>query len=145
MECCDHTDGKDKIPQTAPCPINGKSYGRVSPRTVLHQVRKPWARQLGDQAYYFCSDPDCDVVYFARDDTLIKRHELRQAVGQKSTAADRPLCYCFDISLQDLLPATGGDHGDCRAFVIRQTQGGNCDCEVRNPSGRCCLKEFPKG
>jgi hypothetical protein len=28
--------------------------------------------------------------------------------------------------------------------VIEQTRLHNCACDVRNPSGRCCLKDFPK-
>ena len=31
-----------------------------------------------------------------------------------------------------------------RAYIIRQTKRRTCACDVRNPSGQCCLKNFPR-
>jgi hypothetical protein len=42
------------------------------------------------------------VVYFGNDQQVFLRSEVRQTVGQKSTAPDKPVCYCFDILLTDL-------------------------------------------
>jgi hypothetical protein len=28
--------------------------------------------------------------------------------------------------------------------VMAQTKAGLCSCDTSNPSGRCCLKDFPK-
>jgi len=28
-------------------------------------------------------------------------------------------------------------------FVVEQTKADVCACDIRNPSGRCCLKDFP--
>jgi len=49
------------------------------------------------------------------------------------------LCYCFGVSSADFErnPAT-------RDFVMAQTKANLCSCETSNPSGRCCLKDFPK-
>jgi len=33
---------------------------------------------------------------------------------------------------------------DAKSFVIEKTKGHFCECEARNPSGKCCLKDFPK-
>lgn len=126
----------------AVCPLNGRSYREVSLRTVLHHVTEPWRRGLAGRRYYFCTDPDCEVVYFAADATLIRRNELRTVVGQKSTDPQRLICYCFGVTAADLLtPATGGH--DCRGYVVERTRCGDCDCAIRNPSGRCCLGDFP--
>jgi len=129
-------------PPRAACPANGKIYPQVSLRTVLHHVAKPWRRELTSHAYYFCDDPDCDVVYFGEDKRLLRRNSLRQPVGQKSRAADRHICYCFDIRMTDLL--TEDNKLKLRSFVLAQTKTSTCDCEIRNPSGRCCLKDFPR-
>ena len=32
-----------------------------------------------------------------------------------------------------------------KEFVMAQTKAQNCACEIRNPSGKCCLVDFPKG
>lgn len=136
--CCSnrHCDYPDKHVS----PLNGRVYSAVNRRTVLHQVKTPWARDIPEQGYYFCTDPDCEVVYFGEDDRLLRRNDLRTAVGQKSQAPDRLLCYCFDIRESD---ARSDRAGAVRQFVIEHTRDGSCDCAVRKPSGRCCLKEFP--
>jgi hypothetical protein len=92
------------------------------------------------QRYYFCTDPDCEVVYFGADDCILRCDDLRTGVGQKSRAPDRTLCYCFDIRATDVLLENAGL---TRQFVIDHTRDGSCDCAIRNPSGRCCLKDFP--
>ncbi len=140
-DCCAHSACDRTPPKTAVCSRNGRRYTGVALRTVLHHVRQPWARALTEQAYYFCDDPDCDVVYFGDDQSLLMRADLRHAVGQKSISPDKTLCYCFDIDTSSLL--TREEQVRARAFVIEQTRNANCDCEIRNPSGRCCLKNFP--
>lgn len=140
--CCTSSASDRTPPRNAVCPRNGNSYSAVDLRTVLHHVRTPWQSSLPAQAYYFCDDPACDVVYFGADRRLITRADLRTDVGQKSQADDRAICYCFDVKAADLRSAEG--RALTRAFVIDQTRQATCDCEVLNPSGRCCLKDFPK-
>ena len=125
--------------KTAACPVNGKAYREVGRQTVLHHTRKPWARNLPEQRYFFCTDTRCEVVYFGEDKSLVLRDELRELVGQKSTHSQRTICYCFDIKLSDI------QHNPqpLKQFVIEQTKHGQCDCRIRNPSGKCCLKDFP--
>jgi hypothetical protein len=123
----------------ATCPVNGKPYREVGRQTVLHHARKPWAKNLPEQRYYFCTDTHCDVVYFGEDKSLILRDEMRETVGQKSRHPQRTVCYCFDIKRSDI------QHNPqpLKQFVIEQTKDSQCDCRIRNPSGKCCLKEFP--
>jgi hypothetical protein len=123
------------------CPINGQLYAQVSRRTVLHQVNQPWRHDLTAQHYYFCDDPNCEVVYFGDDQQIIRRHEMRQCVGQKSTTPDKPVCYCFDILLADL--QNENEQIRLKTFVTNLTRTSTCDCEIRNPSGKCCLRDFP--
>lgn len=136
--CCSTSNSP---PPRAACPANGQYYPQVSLRTVLHHVTKPWQRELSSQAYYFCDDPDCEVVYFGDDQQLIRKDALRLTVSQKSRASDRHICYCFDIRLTDLL--SGNNSVKLKSFVTEKTRSSTCDCEIRNPSGRCCLKDFP--
>ena len=136
-----HTDSQ-KIPHKATCPANGQSYASVDIKTVLHQVKKPWQIDLPDQGYYFCDDPDCDVVYFGEDQLTLNRSNLRNEVGQKSHNKDKSICYCFDVLLSDL--ESDDTLQKARSFVTEQTRNGACDCVIRNPSGKCCLKDFPR-
>ena len=138
-DCCTTSSGKRA---KAVCPRNGKSYPAVSSRTLLHHLRQPWARQIPDQQYYFCDDPACDVVYFGEDNSLFLQDDVRETVGQKSQAVTRPICYCFDINAQDLSSTDAVQQ--TRSFVLDKTKQHQCDCEIRNPAGRCCLKDFPR-
>ena len=135
MSHCTSTPSKKAI-----CPANGQSYPSVSLKTILHQVKKPWLLNLPDQAYYFCDDPNCDVVYFGENKFTLVRNDLRFEVGQKSSTMDKIICYCFDVKASDI--ASREALNNSKAFVINQTKSSTCDCEIRNPSGKCCLKDF---
>lgn len=137
MSNCCTADGN--LSSRATCPVNGIQYGRVPTRTVLHHIKFPWAWRRWAHRYYFCDDPDCDVVYFDQAGSTINREALRTTVGAKTRGEDVTVCYCFGISRANLayVPET-------RAFVLEQTKKQICACEVRNPAGRCCLRDFPK-
>ena len=85
--------------------------------------------------YFFCDDPGCDVVYFGQDDTVICRPQLRTPVKNASAL----LCYCFGVTLDD-----ASQNPEIRDFVVEKTRQGLCSCDTSNPSGRCCLKNFPR-
>lgn len=145
MSGCNVNDGKrGDAPRMANCPLNGDTYEWVPRKTLMHQLKSAWLKDLPKQGYYFCNSPDCDVVYFGEDGRLFPRHALRLDVGQKSRANERTLCYCFDVNFADAVDKKLDAHGrTAREYVIEQTRDGTCDCVVRNPSGKCCLKDFP--
>ncbi len=120
------------------CPVNGKTYKRVSIDTIMYHIQQPWSWQHNNQQYYFCEDPACDVVYFGADNSTIKTSSLRTKVGIKDQTGEATICYCFGVNRQQSLTNTG-----TKKFVIEQTKNKTCSCDVTNPSGRCCLKDFP--
>jgi len=126
-------------PKKRPCPGCGSEGVEVKPGTLLHQLRSPWRVELGEQKYYFCETAGCELVYFAEDGSRFGLAEIRGEIGQKRSDAQRLLCYCFGVTQAD---AEAGP--EAKEFVIRQTREGVCACDSRNPSGRCCLKDFPK-
>lgn len=133
-----NTDNQDSS-AFATCPVNGKTYGKVGLQTILHHIRKPWNKLFPQQQYYFCTDSNCNVVYFAEDNSRVLRNELRESVGQKSRHPHRTICYCFDIKLSDIK----NNPQQRKDFVVEKTKQSQCDCQIRNPSGKCCLKDFP--
>ena len=138
-ECCNTEKSVPVYPKRYRCPFNQQEYKAVSRKTVLQHANKPWQLSLPEQGYYFCTDPECDVVYFGEDDRVLIRNNLRTDVGQKSTGNTRTICYCFGVSLQQAQA-----DATVKEFVVEQTRQHMCDCENRNPSGRCCLNDFPK-
>jgi hypothetical protein len=107
-------------------------------KTILHHLHEPWKNDLSSKAYYFCSDKDCDIVYFGQDDSVISKTELRTVVGIKDNSPDRLACYCFGIPF-----FVAENNGAILDYVKDNTKKALCSCETSNPSGRCCLKDFP--
>jgi hypothetical protein len=138
-DCCASSRSKSNTSKVHRCPVNGKEYKEVSVATILHHITAPWSWGSKDQAYYFCDDPGCDVVYFRRDNTVIEKSKLRTHVGIKEMSPDSLVCYCFGISASE-----AAHNPEVRSFVQQKTKEHVCACEARNPSGRCCLKDFPK-
>ena len=138
-DCCSSSDRKTARPNKRRCPANGVEYTGVSTRTIAHHIKHSWQWNDKGRHYYFCDDPDCDVVYFADDDSVILKSQLRTRVGIKEANDDALLCYCFGVTKADALNNPG-----IRDFVATETKLGLCSCETSNPSGRCCLKDFPR-
>jgi len=136
-KCCTPAEKTNDKQHT--CPANGRQYHQAPYSTVLHHIKQPWLNAPKEQKYYFCDDPECDIVYFGIDNSTIRKSMLRHKVGIKETSMDTLICYCFDVTKAD-----AETHKDAKKFVIEQTKNTKCACETRNPSGRCCLKDFPK-
>ena len=137
-DCC-HSECSIEQPQrTRVCPVNGKEYKSVAMKTILHHINSPWKWAEKDQGYYFCDDPNCDVVYFGEDDSVITRDEIRTVVGIKERHPDALTCYCFGVSSLE-----AQRHPAIRDFIVSKTKAGVCSCDTSNPSGRCCLRDFP--
>lgn len=137
--CCSSSGSSCQPPKKYQCPVNGNEYPGVKLSTVLYHINKPWLFETKEQTYYFCDDPDCDVVYFGQDESVITQSHLRTKVGVKEKLKNSLVCYCFGVTVQDALTDP-----DARTFVVQQTKQHTCACETHNPSGRCCLKHFPK-
>ena len=138
-DCCSKSNKNQQNLKRQPCPQSNKACGEVPYKTILHHIKEPWNLTLKQQTYYFCDDPSCDVVYFGFDNSTIHKDQLRTKVGIKETSDDAPVCYCFDVS-----KATAQVNEQAKAFVIEQTKKSLCSCTTHNPSGKCCLKDFPK-
>lgn len=137
-DCCSQSSPGNKSPRKRECPVNHRDYIRVPVKTILHHLKQSWKNTLKEQAYYYCDDPDCEVVYFGEDNSVIKKSELRTLITAKEKDQHAFICHCFGVSLQDVTL-----NPEIKEFILQQTRAGNCSCETSNPAGRCCLKDFP--
>lgn len=105
----------ESVAKKQKCPVCSKDNQGVSVVTILHHIKT------------------------SQDGAVINTTNLRTIVGIKSQAKGALICYCFGVSVAEasLVP-------EAREFVVEQTRQGSCACATRNPSGRCCLKDFPK-
>ena len=139
-DCCASTPKTD----AQACPQCGAACKSVRMRTLYHQVRYPENLTIADDSYYFCPSRQCPTAYFSNSGHVIPKQHLRsyQAI------ADNRLCYCFDIDAGIYLYALQTGHAAAiKQFIVERTKSGECACEIRNPSGQCCLgklKHFEK-
>ncbi len=138
-DCC-------KLPEPAEaaddrCRRCGES-GRTVLRETMESLLKPEAlERLFDEPHYFDRTPECGVVYFSNEaGSYFRKDELKVRVGLKETESPIPLCYCFGHtaeSAREEILTTG--RSSVAEHITAETQAGNCSCEVKNPSGKCCL------
>lgn len=136
---CDSESKSKSFPRKFTCPQNSKDYIAVTKKTILHHIIAPWKNKLREEQYYFCDDPKCNVVYFGLNGSVINKSELRTKVGIKEQDEDTLICYCFGISKMSAKQNT-----KIKDYVTKNTKEKLCACDIQNPSGRCCLKDFPK-
>lgn len=116
--------------------------GRRVPRETMESLLKRQAlERLSRAPYFFDRTPDCDVVYFSNEArSYFQKGDLAVRVGLKETQFPVPLCYCFGHtaeSAREEIVATG--RSTVAKRIAAEVQSGNCSCEVKNPSGKCCL------
>lgn len=145
-DCCSVNVKAGTAPEVMACPVNGARSKQVDVLTVKGIVRHIPLGILNDQ-YYFCEARDCDVVYFPFDPQAptFRRQDLVVRVGAKETADPIPICYCFGFTRKDIedeIAASG--RSTVAERISAEVKQGNCACEVKNPSGKCCLGDVTR-
>jgi hypothetical protein len=137
--CCGPQKGPGIV--SPPCPRCGDAGREVARETVgaLATLAVP-AAALAQQTYRYCATPACPVVYYGADGLLLTRQDVRVPVSAKDAGLDVPLCYCFGHTRRSIAAEIAGTGlSTASATITREIKAGHCACEVRNPSGRCCL------
>jgi hypothetical protein len=103
---------------------------------MIHHVKD--ISQMGDVSYSYCPNPKCNVVYFHNKEVLTT-NMINKEIGIKDQSSDRGIiCYCYNYLKSELYEKSLIDK-----INIRIGYYGN-RCDLRNPSGRCCLVDIKK-
>jgi hypothetical protein len=124
------------------CPSCGAAGRTVPDRTLRAFLNPEQALPLLAARPRFCRTPACGVVYYAEDGTSLDKREVPLRIGLKELRDPLPLCYCFGFSRGDVraeIAATGTTTIPTR--IVEEIRAGRCACQVRNPSGACCLAD----
>ncbi len=145
-DCCSVNAKTGAAPAVMACPVNGARSKQVDMLTVKSLVRQLPLGMPGTQ-YYYCDALDCEVAYFPFDPEAprFRREDLVVRVGAKETAGPIPVCYCFGFTHQDIwdeIRRTG--KSTVAERITAEVKAGNCACEVKNPSGKCCLGDITR-
>lgn len=138
--CCEASAGCRAEPAGCPrCGAVGREVGRETVGAMA--VLEVPAAVLAQRAFRFCATPACEVVYYATD-FVVERAMVRVAVQVKDAGRDVPLCYCFGHTRRSIVAETAAaGRSTASARIAHEIKAGNCACEVKNPTGRCCLGE----
>jgi len=143
QESCCIDQSNPKTRQASTCPGNGGKGQSVEAETLRHLLQETKRSEIKDTGYYFCKSPDCDTVYFhPQSGQTFEKSDLKIRVGLKETEDPVWVCYCFDISkkmIREEIESTG--HSASGDRIRQEVANKNCECEIKNPSGRCCLGE----
>ena len=132
--CCSSSASSSK----QACPQCGTLSKSISMKTLFHQLKFPEVLNVETGSYFYCAGESCSVGYFSQAGLLIPKHQLRAF-----DELNHKLCYCFDVNVEVYRQALKNNTAsEIKNFVIQKTKSGDCACEIRNPSGQCCLASF---
>ena len=124
------------------CNHQGNTVGLLTLQSLLKLEQLP--RLNSQYEYYFCDTPDCDVVYFSPAlNEYFSKADVKIQVGIKENTTPRLACYCFNFTKETILAeiiAQGAT--SIPSHIKTAIKATGCDCESKNPSGRCCLSEI---
>ena len=142
--CC----GGDTSCASTPVEVSGSgcpTCGRVG-KTVARTTVSALTRGLvaPHQDFRLCREPACPTVYYGSLGSLFGVNDMHVVPGFKE-GSEGWVCYCYHHSLRSLereLRETG--ESTVVAEITAEVQAGNCACDVRNPTGKCCLGEVQR-
>lgn len=128
------------------CPLTKKAGKPVSETTIRSLVHATALKGTdASEAFYFCDDTGCDVVYFSASGSLLRRSDVRVPVHHKDSSLDVPVCYCFGFTPRKIFEEIDRT---CQSSVVsgisQKVKEGLCFCESSNPQGACCLANIGK-
>lgn len=123
------------------CGKLGKPVKRI---TLEHLLIQEKIASIQNIQYFSCSTSNCNVVYFSKNVNFYKA-DLKIRVGIKETEEPIPVCYCFNYTkkmiLDDLIQ---NGLSTIKKRISDEIKMGNCQCEIKNPEGSCCLANIAK-
>ena len=132
----------DQIVAKDACPACGERGSKVERVTLVSLLSADRRADIGNELYHVCLTPECETVYFGAGDTAtFVKSDLSVRFGLKESGSPRPICYCFDHSIEgihDEIRRTG--RSTVLDSIKAAMKGPGCRCEYTNPLGGCCLK-----
>jgi hypothetical protein len=102
---------------------------------VRHHLKEPWQRDIEGGDFSFCDAAGCPTVYFDVNGGTYTVDDVRDPPAYKSGNDSDLLCFCFDVTGDDLAEGQGA----AVPYIRERVRRGQCACDVLNPSGVCCL------
>src|SRR5215471_11081544 len=142
-ECCKVSE--PLVSGQTPCPRCGEVGRVVAEETIRAILKRGAATPLMAVQRRFCKTQTCKVLYYGADGRFVEKDAAIVRIGVKETEDPVPLCYCFNFSRADVWREVAETRSSkIPARITAELRAGRCVCEVKNPSGACCLGEVNK-
>jgi len=143
---CDHSgrNEQDMSNELILCPACQNEGDHVRNVTVRHLVKKELIARTGQCDYRICMNQKCDVAYYSEDLSVVfGKEDLKVPLWYKEDASPRYACYCSRITEEDVIRAVR-EQNLTEMNTIRKHYGpeAKCQCNVKNPTGKCCTNTF---
>ena len=124
------------------CPDCGKESIEVEKVTVGNHAKETcWP--LGNERFFICEDTGCEIIYFSESDmNVLKREDVKTRVTFKEKDAPRPLCYCKQVTEEDVIAAIVRGARSFDEVKLATGIGGGGQCKITNPAGRWCSRNY---
>ena len=127
------------------CPHCGKSGSNVEAITIKSQLKKESRNnmKLGLDAFNFCTNPECDTVYYSNDSSeTFSQSDVKSKVTIKNDDPKTPLCYCKKLLKENVIEMIQSNKPDIAKKVKAIISEGKSFCEKSNPKGTCCTEDI---
>ena len=98
------------------------------------------AAKVAEDHYYLCLTEDCDVVYYTScRNKVFHRQDVRFPVWFKNGASPKYICYCNLVTEEQIIDAVVNHQaGDIKDIARLTGAMKNGQCQIKNPTGKCC-------
>lgn len=121
------------------CPVCQGETQEIKGITVKHFVLDSLVDEIKNNNYHICLSKDCDVIYFDDQGIIFKKDSIRIPIWFKKDANPKYICYCNQVTEQQIIYAILNENAKDLKDIIRITGAmKNGKCETNNPLGKCC-------
>jgi len=139
--CCCSNQTEVTIHHSCPsCGQEGQPVKRITVQSILKPEKH---KHLEEGNFWVCKNPDCPVLYYSSSGQTYLVKDARVRVGFKVKEDPMPVCYCHGVTKKDILNNWEKVHSFSELLNLLGITG-ECQCETKNPKGRCCIDDIRK-
>lgn len=130
------------------CPVCGKTGFYVPFETVYHLVNdftKDQLKNYENEDFFICTHRPCKIAYYTDKQSRIFLNQIKVPIWFKFDKDRYVICYCRDITLDDVKEAINHIGTDITKKKVIQYLGKEdikTNCLHNNPTGICCDRLF---
>lgn len=123
------------------CPNCGQPSLKVKEEAVKNQLADAQILSSKKSKWQVCVNESCDTVYI-KNDTQIKKNDLKSPVFFKDKSDNTMVCYCYKISKGEIKLALENGSKSVGEVYKYLNKSKSESCSTNNPLGKSCSSVF---